>query len=106
MRNLFTRDGRRIGNAIIIREVQPHPEAAHYFTKTGQKLWLIETDFGNQLRFSDNEIEEHFYRLDELNELQQIHCENTTYDEWSADRRRLQNSTRTLPAQEEPDNLN
>jgi hypothetical protein len=57
---LLTVDGRQIGNAIIISEVPPHPASADYLSKTGQKMWLIETDFGNQVRFCDNEIKECF----------------------------------------------
>lgn len=97
MRTLFTRDGRRMGNAIIIEEVTPPPAAAEYLAKTGQKMWLIETDFGNRVRLTDNEIDEHFYRLDELNELQQAHCQAATYDYWAYDRRELQLKTRILP---------
>lgn len=97
MRTLFTRDGRRMGNAIIIEETRPPQAAAEYLAKTGQKMWLIETDFGNYLRLTDNEIDEHFYRLDELDELQQAHCQAATYAEWSHDRRELQLRTRTLP---------
>lgn len=59
---LITRDGHNTGNAIIVREVRPHPAATEYLRKTNQKAWEIETDFGNRSIFCDREIEE-FYTL-------------------------------------------
>jgi hypothetical protein len=58
---LFTKDGRRLGNAIIVKEVEPDYYAklgglVEHLELTNQKLWLLETDFGNQMRLSDNEI--------------------------------------------------
>jgi hypothetical protein len=57
---LMTKDGRTIGNAIVIREIEPITTMADYLKKTGQKLWLIETDFGNQVQYTDREIGEFF----------------------------------------------
>lgn len=75
---LATLDGERIGNAIVIREAEPPAAAIEYLASTGQKFWLIETDFGNRVELSDNEIHELF-------SLRFV----TTYDEWSSDRREL-----------------
>jgi hypothetical protein len=72
---LMTLDGSKIGNAIIIKEVIPTGSLVQYLAGTGQKLWLIETDFGNQVRCCDNEIHELFglgYQTD--------------YDRWWDDR--------------------
>lgn len=56
---LMTKDGRTIGNAIVIRETTA-PAAMEYLQSTGQKLWLIETDFGNRVSLCDNEIHDMF----------------------------------------------
>jgi hypothetical protein len=59
---LMTKDGRTIGNAIVIKETEPSSEAMKDFIRnTGQKLWLIETDFGNRAKLTDNEINEWFH---------------------------------------------
>lgn len=59
---LITKDGHNTGNGIIVRETKPHPAAAEYLKKTNQRVWLVETDFGNRTTFCDREIEE-FYTL-------------------------------------------
>ena len=46
---LFTKDGRQIGNAIIIAE----PKSGTFFT--------IKTDYGNEVRLSKYEIESLFH---------------------------------------------
>jgi hypothetical protein len=54
---LFTRNGAKIGNAMVIREVKASSEAmAEFLLAKGEKLWLIETDFGNRVRMSNSEI--------------------------------------------------
>jgi hypothetical protein len=72
---LLTLDGTKMGNAIIVKEVPPHPAAAEYMAKTNQKNWLVETDFGNRMTLTTNEIHE-FYGLG----FQQ------DYDKWWDDR--------------------
>lgn len=63
---LFTKNGLYNGNAVIIRQFSPieidriASTLAAYLTKTEQRLWLVETDFGNQLKLCDNEIHELF----------------------------------------------
>lgn len=99
MRVLLTRDGRKMGNAIIIREVAPHPAAAEYLLKTGQKMFLIETDFGNQCRLSSNEISELFYDADELREAH-AWANRANYPQWHKDRHRAINQTRVEPSHE------
>lgn len=49
---LLTIDGSRIGNAIIIKEVKKTVSVVG----TGQRVWLVETDFGNRLHTTDAEI--------------------------------------------------
>ncbi len=68
---LATLDGSKMGNGIVIKEISPHPSAAKYLAATNQKMWLIQTDFGNICRLSDNEIHE-FYGL----------SWQSDYDEW------------------------
>lgn len=62
---LHTKDSSAVGNAIVVREVKPTGLAevgglTNYLERTGQKLWLVETDFGNRMRLCDNEIFEMF----------------------------------------------
>jgi hypothetical protein len=67
MRTLLTRDGRQIGNAIIVEEIE---------NKHGpEKLFLVETDFGNRCKLNQAEIEAWFYPGREA-----------SYAEWSTDR--------------------
>lgn len=44
---LHTKDGRKIGNAIVIGREQYH--------------WILKTDYGNELKMTSEEIEECFY---------------------------------------------
>lgn len=74
MRTLLTRDGRLIGNAIIIEQIGRTDEQVPIF--------LIETDFGNRCKLNQNEIEAWFYPGDE-----------TTYASWSTNRSDTQNRT-------------
>ncbi len=52
--SLFTRDGSKIGNAVIIKQ------AGHTSSFPGSRdyipLWLIETDFGNRTKMSESGI--------------------------------------------------
>jgi hypothetical protein len=60
-RILFTKDGRRTGNAIVIKEIQPSSVSMKaHLAKDNQKLYLVETDFGNRMKLSTNEINEMF----------------------------------------------
>ena len=61
---LFTRDGTKMGNAIIRRRLDG-PEIKKlasslltYLTDTGQDMYEVVTDFGNVCRLSTNEINE------------------------------------------------
>lgn len=49
---LCTRDGRRVGNAVIVRKL----------TKADFEYWAVLTDIGTLINFTDNEIDELFYR--------------------------------------------
>jgi hypothetical protein len=49
-KQLFTRDGRKVGNAIVIEQVGDS--------------WKLETDFGNNMTFNANEIAEFYWELD------------------------------------------
>lgn len=62
---LMTKDGRTIGNAIVVEQATPCKLATigglpEYLEKTEQKLWLVETDFGNRTKLTDREIAEWF----------------------------------------------
>lgn len=74
---LVTKDGFRVGNAIIIEPVESTLAGITYW------YWLVETDFGNRLRCTDAEI----HSLWELGFEQD-------YTVWAADRDALRaNST-------------
>lgn len=96
MRILRTRDGRNIGNAIVICEITDDitPTLKKYLDKTGQKLWLVETDFGNRTIFSDRDIDNYFYTDAELNRGQLIMSNNSSYDRWNRDRQDLINKNK------------
>lgn len=49
--HLFTRDGRKLGNALIVESAQ-HPVGT---------VWTCETDFGRWFDFTPAEIESYFY---------------------------------------------
>lgn len=57
---LFTRDGDKQGNAIIVRETKPkEPHLQEYLKNNGnQKMWVVETDFGNRMNLCDREVDE------------------------------------------------
>lgn len=57
---LCTIDGTKMGNAIVIGEAPVPPAALEYLHATSQKLWSIETDFGNMAVLTTNEIFEFF----------------------------------------------
>lgn len=63
---LFTVDGSRIGNAIVVkkigqgRRIVSHDDIGKDNLPLMQDIWLIETDFGNSCRMSDREIFSHF----------------------------------------------
>lgn len=50
-KQLFTRDGRKVGNAIVTRQIVDN--------------WELETDFGNTMVFNAAEIVEFYQELDE-----------------------------------------
>lgn len=89
MLTLFTKDSSRMGNAIIIREVEPSNQSMKDYLK-GRPLWLIETDFGNRFRYTDREIDEAFHRG--------IHC---SYEQWKSDREELR---RQHAIEDDPEN--
>jgi hypothetical protein len=49
-RLLWTRNGRRLGNAIVVGPAER------------EDTWLCETDFGNQMRLTCPEIDELYHR--------------------------------------------
>lgn len=55
---LSTRDGRKIGNAIVIGAASYTPRTT---TMSPLSCWLIETDFGNRLTLLEAELAELFY---------------------------------------------
>ena len=57
---LCTKDGYVTGNAIVIKEIKPTTTMADWLEANNQKLWLIETDFGNRCQFTDAEIEAYY----------------------------------------------
>lgn len=73
---LQTLDGAKVGNGIVVKELEPQYEGLKaYLDKSGQKLWLVETDFGNTMKLCDNEIHE-LYGLGY----------QTSYERWWDDR--------------------
>lgn len=52
-RHLFTRDGRRHGNAIVVAHLHAN-------------VWTIESDFGTRSNLTTSEIFQHFYTRDAL----------------------------------------
>lgn len=62
---LQTLDGAKMGNAIVVAEIKLTGDITgmkEHLEKTDQKLWLVQTDFGNIMKLCDNEIHE-FYGL-------------------------------------------
>lgn len=85
MRTLLTRDGRRIGNAILIKQTGLNHE--------GEPLYQIETDYGNRIcHINQIEIETLFWPGKE-----------TSYERWSRDREQLRKQTCFDDAHTEPD---
>lgn len=78
-KRLFTRDGRRVGNAIVIGPVEGGSDPR---TKS---LWKLETDFGNKMTMDKKEIAE-LYHVDFEPE---IGPNDHTLEIWMADRKRL-----------------
>lgn len=54
-KRLFTKDGRKVGNGIVVGELD------HNLEGLGE-VWVVETDFGNVLRLTVTELSE-FYHL-------------------------------------------
>jgi len=82
-RILYTKDGTKSGNAILIRQIEPTelkdiPCLNTYLADTGQKLYWVETDFGNNMRLSTNEINEQF-----------VFGPHRNYNDWLRDRQAL-----------------
>ena len=65
-RQLCTKDGRRLGNAFITRELEPIP------TLVLVAVWEIVTDAGNVLKMTAQEIRELFYVGDYIAHLHTI----------------------------------
>jgi hypothetical protein len=56
-KRLFTKDGRRVGNGIIVGKMD------HTSESRGTTIWHVITDFGNDMRLSEPELER-FYHID------------------------------------------
>lgn len=71
---LFTRDGRRFGNAIVLRHAERHPQWGD--------LWTLETDYGNICRrLTTKELHQHWwFKRNGKVVIQDIEC-------WRADKR-------------------
>lgn len=52
---LLTKSGQQVGNAIIVQEKPAKSKAGLEFL-AGRTLWLVETDFGNRMVLSNEEI--------------------------------------------------
>ena len=65
-RQLCTKDGRRLGNAFITRELEPIP------TLVLLAVWEVVTDAGNVLKMTSEEIRELFYVGDYIAHLHTI----------------------------------
>ena len=78
-RILFTKNGHRTGNAIVVKEVEPTTEAMKAFLAIdNSKMYLVETDFGNRMRLTTKELNAQF----DLGPKQ-------SYKKWAADRAEL-----------------
>jgi len=68
-----------MGNAIVRRQI-PDEDICQSMLDylKGRPLWEIETDFGNRIRLTDNEIDEMFIRGGEED-----------YDEWASGKAEL-----------------
>lgn len=65
-RQLCTKDGRRLGNAFITRELEPIPALISV------SVWEVVTDAGNVLKMTSDEIRELFYVGDYIARLHTI----------------------------------
>ena len=54
---LYTKDGRRLGNALIVRYIVRYAQDPYSKTET----YVIKTDYGNELRMTAEQIEGSFY---------------------------------------------
>ena len=84
-RVLYTKDGTKTGNAILVREIHPEdlkdiPCLNTYLADTGQKLYWVETDFGNSMRLSTNEINEQYLYGPEQNYYEWYHTRQALID--------------------------
>ena len=76
---LYTKDGSKMGNAIIRRVVPNNeikdfaPSLLGYLAQTNQYLYEIVTDFGNVTRLSTNEINE-MYLVGPQQNFLEWHC--------------------------------
>lgn len=83
-RILYTRDGSKIGNAIIKKVLSPHDMLSHpqlassWAAREGITLYEVETDFGNTCRFIESEIRS-LFTLGNISK----------YTRWSTDRDNL-----------------
>ncbi len=55
-KRLYTKDGRKVGNGIVVGKHK------HSFSNLGD-VWKVETDFGNMMALTNTELIE-FYHLD------------------------------------------
>lgn len=93
-RILFTKDGRRTGNAIVIKEIEPSSESMKRFLAIdNSKLYLVETDFGNRMKLSTKELNSMF----DLGPRE-------SYKKWAADRSELRRDTQIQDKIDERDN--
>lgn len=77
--HLFTRDGRRHGNALVVDKGEQ--------TEFGQ-VWILETDFGHFAKLTEKEIESGFYTFDREG------SERTSdVRQWRADRAEIRTDT-------------
>lgn len=86
---LLTKDGRKLGNAIVIHEYIV--DDTQYEGKEPEpKIWVIETDFGNIIRMNENQINDLWY-INEPCEIEIMMGEEGggNLQRWMLDRERL-----------------
>lgn len=74
MQILYTKNPKCHGNAIIVAEYDPTENTLINYLN-GRKMWIVESDFGNRMKLTDNEIDEYYNRGD-------MH----DYQDWARDR--------------------
>jgi hypothetical protein len=77
-----------MGNAILIRQVgstRDWPEYPHGIIP----IWLIETDFGNRVKFTERELDMYFTK-----------GKKVTYQDWYNEREELRNQIKILNEEE------